>query len=90
MSQLRYTMEQRLFLVQLYFKYESAGKICGIFRCQFPGRPIPSKQTWSLNWKQQDRCYTKSPTGHEMYWEKRNWKLFVLDLKLPQENLLND
>jgi len=78
MSQLRYTTEQRLFLVQLYFKYESAGKIFGIFRCQFPGRLLTSKQTWSLNWKQQNRCYIKSPTGHEMCWEKRNQTLFVL------------
>jgi len=29
-------------------------------RSQFPGQPLPSKQTWSISWKQQGRCYTKT------------------------------
>jgi hypothetical protein len=45
MARVRYTIEQRVCLVLLYFKYESAGKCRRKFQCQFPGEPVPSKQS---------------------------------------------
>jgi len=45
MARVRYTIEQRVYLVLLYFKYESAGKCRRKFRCQFPGEPVPSRQS---------------------------------------------
>jgi len=37
MPWLRYAVEQRLILAQLYFKSESAGKCHRKFQCHFPG-----------------------------------------------------
>ncbi|GFG35644.1 hypothetical protein Cfor_02565 [Coptotermes formosanus] len=44
MAGMRYTIQQRVYLVQTYFKYESARKGCRKFRCQFPREPVPSRQ----------------------------------------------
>lgn len=41
----RYIIQQRMCLVQLYFEYESAGKCCREFWRQFPGEPLPSRQS---------------------------------------------
>ena len=84
MPQIRYAVEQRLFLAQLYFTSESAGKCHGKFQCHFPGKPLPGKQIWSVSWKQQDCWCIKGPTGNELCWQKRNWTLFMLGLKLHQ------
>jgi hypothetical protein len=40
MAQVRYTTEQCVCLMQLYFKHESARK----FQLKFPGEPVPSRQ----------------------------------------------
>ena len=76
---LSYIVEQRLFIVQLYFKCESPGKCHRKIRCQFPGQPLPSKQTWSVSWKQQDHCYTKSLTRNELCYKKRNLIDWLID-----------
>jgi hypothetical protein len=44
MAQVKYTTEQHVCLVQLYFKYESARKCHRKFQCKFPGEPVPSRQ----------------------------------------------
>jgi hypothetical protein len=41
---MRHTTEQRLCLVQLYFKYESARKCRRKFQRKFTGEPVPSRQ----------------------------------------------
>jgi hypothetical protein len=45
MARVRYTIQQRVYLVEMYFKYESARKCRRKFRCQFPGQPVPSRQS---------------------------------------------
>jgi hypothetical protein len=45
MAGVRYTIQQRVCLMQLYFKYESAGKCRRKFRHRFPGEPFPSRQS---------------------------------------------
>jgi hypothetical protein len=47
-----------LFLVQLYYKYESAGKFCRKCQCWFSGQP--QQQTWCISWKHQHRSCTES------------------------------
>ena len=82
---LRYTLEQRMFLVKVFFKYDSAAKCGRQFPCQFPGQPLPSKQTWSINWKQEDRCYTNIPTGNKLCWQKINWVLLYYTWNFTME-----
>jgi hypothetical protein len=73
MPQVRYTIEQHVCLMQLYFRYESAIKCRRIFQRKFPEEPVISKQSmhyWSICWKQQDDCQTVSQIGNELYWQK--------------------
>ncbi|GFG31341.1 hypothetical protein Cfor_01408, partial [Coptotermes formosanus] len=37
--------QQSVYLVQMYFKYESTKKCRRKFRCQFPGEPVRCRQT---------------------------------------------
>jgi hypothetical protein len=46
MVQVRYAIEQRVCLVQLYFKYESARKCRRKFQRKFPGEPVLSRQSF--------------------------------------------
>jgi hypothetical protein len=45
MSRVRYIIQQRVTLVQLHFKHESAGKYRRKFRLQFPEEPVPSRRS---------------------------------------------
>ncbi|GFG33838.1 hypothetical protein Cfor_11042 [Coptotermes formosanus] len=45
MARVRYAIQQRVYLVEMYFKYESARKCRRKFQCQFPAEPVPSRQT---------------------------------------------
>jgi hypothetical protein len=44
MAQVRYTIEQCVCLVQLYFKYKSVRKCHRKFQHKFPREPVPSRQ----------------------------------------------
>jgi hypothetical protein len=44
MAQVRYTTEQCVCLMQLYFKYESARIFRRKFQCNFPGESVSSNQ----------------------------------------------
>jgi hypothetical protein len=45
MPRVRCTVEELLFLIQLYLKYECPEKCTRKFRCQFPGQSLASKVT---------------------------------------------
>jgi len=83
----QYTWTARVFGAAV-FQTRPARKCRREFLCQFPGQPLPSKQSIHNlvnKLKTTQSLLEKSHTRDKLYWQKRNWMILVINLKLHQE-----